>query len=192
MQNELIEKVKDLSKQTKHRPILIAIEGRCASGKTTLATEMTTVLNANVIHMDHFFLPPLKRTLKRENEPGGNVDYERVFELLTFAKENKEFSYQPYDCHTKTLGPAISFQPKDYLIVEGSYSVHPKLIHFYDYKIFVDVDEKTQLERIRKRNGEKQLEIFKEKWIPFEEKYLLTFNIQNQCDYYIEKKEGKL
>ena len=36
---------------------VIAIDGRCASGKTTLARELAERLGAGVIHMDDFFLP---------------------------------------------------------------------------------------------------------------------------------------
>lgn len=35
--------------------LLIAIDGRAASGKTTLAAMLQKELNCNVVHMDHFF-----------------------------------------------------------------------------------------------------------------------------------------
>ena len=63
------------------RPFVIAIDGRAASGKSTLAEQLSTLLEADVIHMDDFFLQPYQRTPERLAEIGGNVDYER------FAKE---------------------------------------------------------------------------------------------------------
>ena len=61
----------------KEAPLVIAIDGRCAAGKTTLAARLKDERNCNVIHMDHFFLQQEQRTEKRLKEPGGNVDYER-------------------------------------------------------------------------------------------------------------------
>ena len=37
-------------------PFLIAIDGRCAAGKTTFAEKLSSIMECSVIHMDHFFL----------------------------------------------------------------------------------------------------------------------------------------
>ena len=36
--------------------VLVAIDGRCAAGKTTLAASLQAQLACNVFHMDDFFL----------------------------------------------------------------------------------------------------------------------------------------
>ena len=56
---------------------ILAIDGRCASGKTTIATELAHTLNADLIHMDDFFLRPEQRTPERLAIPGENIDHER-------------------------------------------------------------------------------------------------------------------
>ena len=71
----LEEKLRQQVRQDK--PLLVAIDGRCASGKSTLAKDLQKQLDCNVIHMDDFYLQPHQRTTKRLREPGGNVDYER-------------------------------------------------------------------------------------------------------------------
>lgn len=35
-------------------PFLIAIDGRCAAGKTTFAEKLSSIMECSVIHMDHF------------------------------------------------------------------------------------------------------------------------------------------
>lgn len=35
--------------------LLVAIDGRCAAGKTTIAAKLQELCSCNVIHMDHFF-----------------------------------------------------------------------------------------------------------------------------------------
>ena len=46
-------------------PFLLAIDGRCAAGKTTLTTELAEQWDCNVIHMDDFYLPFRDRTPER-------------------------------------------------------------------------------------------------------------------------------
>ena len=46
-------------------PMMIAIDGRCAAGKTTLADRLKEEFDCSVIHMDHFFLQPKQRTKQR-------------------------------------------------------------------------------------------------------------------------------
>ena len=58
--------------------LLVAIDGRCGAGKTTLASFLQNKIEATVFHMDDFFLRPEQRTAERLNTPGGNVDRERL------------------------------------------------------------------------------------------------------------------
>lgn len=79
--------------------IVLAIDGRCASGKTTLANQLQKKLGGTIIHLDDFFLRPEQRTPERYAEPGGNVDYERFEkEVLIPLKEERDFIYYPFDC----------------------------------------------------------------------------------------------
>ena len=60
--------------------IIVAIDGKCTSGKTTLASKLEQIYDCNVFHMDDFFLRPEQRTRSRFAGVGGNVDYERFQE----------------------------------------------------------------------------------------------------------------
>ena len=63
-----------------NRPLVVAIDGRCAAGKSSFAQKLQEETGCNVVSMDHFFLPPERRTPERLAEPGGNVDWERCLE----------------------------------------------------------------------------------------------------------------
>ena len=56
---------------------VIALDGRAASGKSTLSEDVRKVMDVDIVHMDDFFLPKELRTPERFLEPGGNVHYER-------------------------------------------------------------------------------------------------------------------
>lgn len=163
--------------------ILIAIDGRCAAGKTTLAGQLQTMCGCNVIHMDQFFLRPEQRNEARLAEPGGNVDYERVLtEVMIPLKKGEAFSYRPYSCSEQRLVEAVSVQPNKITIIEGSYSCHPTLVSYYDFKVFLTVGKEEQMRRIEKRNGTEKAEMFRNKWIPLEEAYFAAYPVKEQCD----------
>lgn len=175
----IIEKIETLSLDR----CIVAIDGRCASGKTTLAEELGSMLDCSVIHMDDFFLQPNQRTEMRLNEAGGNIDYERfLYEVINPIQRNANFSYRPFDCHSLGFKEAKEIFVTNAVIIEGAYACHPKFADIYDLKVFLDVDKKEQLKRIEKRNGKNQLLAFENKWIPMEEKYFKEFSIKEMCD----------
>lgn len=181
VQSELVKKISILSE--KNRFVLVAIDGRCGSGKTTLAERLKKELSASIVHLDDFFLRPQQRSKERLEEPGGNVDYERFYdEVLVSLLKNKDFSYRPYSCADGKLGEPV-FVPKNKItIVEGSYSCHPKFWDSFDLHVFLDVPPDEQLRRIVARNGQDSIEAFKNRWIPLEEKYFAAFDIKNRCE----------
>ncbi|MBQ3005643.1 MAG: hypothetical protein IJD88_06890, partial [Clostridia bacterium] len=180
---DILEAVSAIDQKSETKKVIVAIDGRCASGKSTIAGNLNKIFNCQVVHMDDFFLPYEKRTPERLAEPGGNIDYERFeSEVLTKIRNEKEFSYGIFDCSTGKIESERTIKPSKITIVEGSYSLHPRFGNSYDVKVFVLTDYETQLQRIINRNGEKMLKLFKEKWIPMEENYFNAFDIETLAD----------
>lgn len=166
---------------------VIAIDGCCASGKTTLAAELSEHFGMQVIHMDDFFLLPEMRTAERLAQTGGNIHYERfIDEVICGIKSGAEFSYRIFSCKKGDFSGETAIDPQKPIIIEGAYSLHPEIPDIYDLKIFLDADPEIRLKRIKNRNGAEGLEIFKEKWIPLENRYFEKFDIKNKCDLVIE------
>ena len=183
--NMLVEKIKALSSQEKL--FIVAIDGRCASGKTTLANELFCRLECNVIHADEFFLQPFQRTKARLSEAGGNLDRERLLsQVLEPLRQKGEACYKPFICHSMSFGDEIRLTEKKITIVEGSYSCHPELIEYYDLTVFLDVDSELQKKRILERNGEEKLKDFLQMWIPLEEKYFKECHTKQKADIVID------
>lgn len=166
---------------------VVAIEGRCAAGKSSAADWLSQRFDVPVVHMDHFFLRPEKRTRERLAKPGENVDHERFREeVLEPLRLGEAVSYRPWSCRTETLGEPIALKPSSVVLVEGSYSCHPALWDYYDRRVFLTVDPEEQLRRIEARDGPSQLPVFREKWIPLEERYFSAFQVEERCDYQLE------
>ena len=168
-------------------PFIMAIDGRCASGKTTLAAELQSVLCCNVVHMDDFYLPFSQRTEEIMAKPGGNIDYRKLInEVLRPLMSGNNVSYHPYDAHADKLLPSVQLDPSGVTILEGSYSFHPVLRFACQMSIFLDVLPDKQLERLRQRNLER-IEAFRKVWIPREEEYLKVFQVKEKCDFLISE-----
>lgn len=162
---------------------LIAIDGRCAAGKTTLAALLSEKTGFAVIHADSFFLRPEQRTEERLSTPGGNIDYERLKgEVLQPISRGAPFSYRRFDCKTMSFAESVFVENDKPIIIEGSYSCHPELWDNYDFRIFLTTDPATQLKRIELRNGAERVPDFRDRWIPLEEKYFAAFCIAKRCD----------
>lgn len=163
--------------------VLVAIDGRCAAGKTTLAASLQAQLECNVFHMDDFFLRPEQRTSERLHQPGGNVDYERFLtEVLRPLHDGQAVTYRPYDCHTQQLHAPVRAEVRAVSIIEGSYSCHPALWDLYDLHVFLSVGLEEQRRRIAARSGEKMLPMFTNVWIPMEETYFAQFRVAERAD----------
>lgn len=166
---------------------VIAIDGRCASGKTTFAGMLADRMGAGVIHMDDFFLPMSLRTDKRLSEPGGNVHYERFCkEVLPCIKKPDGFTYRRFDCSRMELSGERIVAASNIRVVEGAYSCHPAFGYYADVRIFLDVAEDEQARRIAHRNGAEALVVFKQRWIPMEESYFTAFGVMKQADFVIK------
>lgn len=183
--NQIISDIHSIQKDQ----IVISIDGRCASGKTTLADYLSKQLDANLFHMDDYFLRVEQRTKERYEEAGGNVDRERFMDEIGSKLHAKDdIVYQPFDCKTFTLKEKRVIKQTKITIVEGSYSMHAYLRNLYDYSIYLTIDPTLQLERIKKRNPNK-VDVFIEKWIPLEEKYFQVNHLDKICNILVKAEE---
>lgn len=167
--------------------VTLAIEGGSAAGKTTLAALLCERYGAAVFHTDDFFLRTEQRTPERLAEIGGNMDRERLeSDVLQPLQRRETVRFRPFDCRTMTLGDEVQVTPRPLTVVEGAYSMHPKLAAYYDLAVFLDVDPTLQQARIRTRNTPDQAVCFFAEWIPREQAYFVATNVKERCDVVIE------
>lgn len=157
--------------------LLIAIDGPCGSGKTTLAALLCRILVCPCVHMDDFHMPHARKTPERMAQPGGNSDRERLLaEVLLPWREGRAVTYRPYDCAADGPGGPIALSTCPVLVLEGSYAHHPDLARLTDVSVFVRVGREEQLRRIAARSPEK-LQQFIDRWIPLEDSYFRAFQL---------------
>jgi uridine kinase len=169
---------------------VIAVDGCCASGKTTCSLELADVLGAGLIHMDDFFLPLNLRTEKRLAAPGGNIHYERfIDEVLPNIASPAAFTYRRFDCQALDYTQDIPVRASAWRVAEGAYACHPLLGEYMDLRLFFHVGPAEQLKRIRQRDGEEALQNFIRRWIPMENSYFQAFQIRENADMVLQTYE---
>lgn len=163
-------------------PVIIAIDGVCGGGKSTLGEALMAKYECNLFHMDDFFLRPEQRTVDRLAQPGGNVDYERFqAEVFSHLSDESGFSYRPFSCRTMTYREPVRVLRRRLNVIEGAYSCHPYFGDVYQARFFVEVSPEIQQKRLLARNGVERYQRFVREWIPMENRYFDAFSIRQQC-----------
>jgi len=179
----ILTRAADLLSEKDGNAVLIAIDGRCGSGKSTLGEALRETGRVQLIHMDDYYLRPEQRGEERYQTPGENVDHERFLEeLLGPLSQGGEGVYRPYRFHERRFLEAVKIKPEGIIVIEGSYSHHPLLAGYYDRKYFLDISKEEQEARIRQRGGAEAWAGFRDRWIPLEELYFKECKVRERAD----------
>lgn len=163
-------------------PLVVAIEGGAATGKSTLASQLARRFDAPVIPMDDFFLPPDLRTGERLAERGGNIHYERFdLQVAQPLREHRTAVYDVYDCHADRIIGQRRVEPGPLTIVEGVYSLHPRYRDVMNLRILLQTSPETQDKRLRAR-GPWLYRSFRDVWLPLERAYFEAEDFPALCD----------
>ncbi|MHB8961632.1 MAG: uridine kinase family protein [Saccharofermentanales bacterium] len=169
--------------QSDSSSVLAAIDGNSGAGKSWLSGLIGSIYDCNLFHADDFFLRPEQRTQERLSEPGGNVDYERLeSEVYSQISKGFPFEYRKFDCSVMAYGDTVKVDPRRLNVIEGSYSLHPKLSGYCGLKVFLKIPPARQAKRVLERNGPILYQRFEREWIPKENLYFKTFHIEQNCD----------
>ena len=175
------------------RPFLIAVDGRCGSGKTGFSGIVDQLIPGfkHIAHMDDLYLPWEKRPPDWMETPAGNMDLERLQrEILLPVRSGTPLAYPPFLPDGPVLdeyGEPIDVDPDDVelILVEGTYSQHPSLAKYYDYKIFLTCDREEQTRRLQVREGE-YFPTFDRVWRTLEERYFAACGTEEAADLVVD------
>ena len=165
---------------------ILAIDGRCGSGKSSLGALLERLYPCTLVHMDDFYMPPEGRQENWMEIPAGNMDLERFErEVLQPAAAEEEILYRPYLCRTGELSEGTVLPGRSLTVVEGSYSHHPTLAGYYARKVFLTCEKGEQLRRLQEREGA-YFPRFLNIWMPLEERYFQAFQIVKNAQLIVD------
>ena len=167
-------------------PVLLGIDGRCGSGKTTLANWLAQQLHCSVLHTDDFYLPLSARCENWQQQPGANMDFYRLRqEVLQPLLCAQPAQYRAYSCAAGAFLPPTPLPSAPLTILEGSYSLHPALQTEFAVRVFVTCPPDVQAARLQAREGARYTQ-FVQRWIPLEEGYFAAHDPAARCDFVLD------
>lgn len=139
--------------------VIIAGEGRCGSGKTTITSKLN---NVTVINVDTFF---------SENKEE-RLNFSLLTDVLKKIKDpsNNTIEYDSYCCRENRRVHKL-VKLNNVVIIEGVYSYDAKVRSLYDKLVFFVSSKETQQKRLFERENEYYYNKYMNNWIPREEEY---------------------
>ncbi|WP_184833109.1 uridylate kinase [Allocatelliglobosispora scoriae] len=147
-------------------PVRVAVDGRPAAGKTTLADELAAVLREQgreVIRasIDDFLLPVAQRHRRGEDSAEGcyhdSFDFDTLYRALLDPLGpggDRRFHQVVYDRGTDTsiVQPVTTASADAVLLFDGVFLMRPELVQRWELRIFVSVAFEETLQRARTRD----------------------------------------
>lgn len=147
---------------------IIALDGKCCSGKTTISTLLEKESDVTIIHVDDFF--------DKSSTDLGINSQRLIKEVFNTIALHKPLTYNKWDCTNKRYQNVIINNVKPLVIVEGVYSSNPELIDRYQGIIYLNIDDYNQMHRLQSR-PKNLISRFISEWIPRENNYFKKYNI---------------
>jgi len=139
------------------RPLIVALDGRSAVGKTTLAAALGERLGAAVIEGDDFYAGG---TGVRAEAPAALVaaciDWQRQRHVLEALRAGEEAAWHAFDWEAFDGGlcaEATVKAPAPIVILEGVYAARPELADLIDIAVMLRTDEGLRESRLLAREG---------------------------------------
>lgn len=180
----LFKQIEDHLKNKKR--LIMAIDGPCTSGKTTLATRIAKRYPANIYHLDDFYLTQVAKETVNRDQAGWNSDHQRfIDDVLKPLQTGKPVSYRAFNCQEQRLLKQVVIKSQPVEIIEGVYAHHPKYRRYYNLTVFLSIEEQAQQARLLVRNGAKGRARFNAMWIPLENEYFDYYDIIKKANMVI-------
>lgn len=155
------------------RPFTVALDGRSASGKTTLAAALAEILDAAVIEGDDFYTGGTEaRTEPPVELVKLCIDWKQQRGVLEALRAGQEASWHAFDWDAfdgRICEEPVVMSPRPIVILEGVYASRPELEDLIDVKILVRADEALRESRMVAREG--TITPWQRKWETAEEYY---------------------
>ena len=157
-------------------PVLVALDGRSAVGKSTLAQQIAARAAALVIDGDDFYRGGDDAFWQARN-PAEKVDlaidWRRQRALLTKLQRGEPARWQPYDWEVDDgrLAAEVNVVPAAVVILDGAYSARRELADLFALRALLDVPRQVRRERLLRREGERYRAEWESRWSEAEDLY---------------------
>jgi uridine kinase len=146
--------------------------------------------DAEIVHVDDFYLPSRLRSKNAAESIAADFDLQRLRQQVLEPLSRDEPGYfQQYDWIRDELAGFKSVPAGGVVIIEGIYALLPPLTDCYDYRIWVECPYEMRLARGLARDGESARDLWVNRWMPAEDRYVRTFQPQKKADLVVDASE---
>jgi uridine kinase len=191
-------------------PLLVAIDGRTAAGKTTLADELVAPIErlgrpTIRIGIDDFHLPRAERRQRGCDLPAWQSYYLHAFDypairaaLLPLRPSgDRWYRRARFDLlHDTPIVEQPRLAPADAVVlVDGVFLYRPELDDLWNMRLFVDVDAADTLRRGPPRDVawhgavDAAIPAYENRYIPGEEHYLALIDPRGRADIIVDNRD---
>ena len=161
----VLQRVESLD-ATPDRPVVVAIDGRSGTGKSTFAAGLARSLTASLIEGDDFYAGgTVLHDLSDEALAALCIDWRLQRRVLSTLKSGRQAHYHPFDWEAfdgSLAAHAVTIAPSPILLLEGVYAGRPELRDLVDFSILLTLPESERVERVLKREG--AVSAWEEQW----------------------------
>ncbi len=189
--NGAIQRITDLSRTV--TPLVVAIDGRSGTGKSTLAEYIAREVGATVIDQDDIYSGGSLedwRKLTPSEKVDRVIDWRCVrAEVLEPLRAGKVATWHPFDWETMAGRSAISIsaEPSPIVMLDGAYSSRRELADLIDLSILVVLPEAERQRRLQLREGEEFFSEWQAVWDEAEAHYFGVLRPPHLFDIVIER-----
>jgi len=151
-------------------PLVVAIDGHGAAGKSLLAQAAGELLEAAVVHLDDFFREAGTGAGAGESPMAAYYDWQRARrEALAPLRAGQRAAWRAFDWETNAYLPElVSVGPATLVLVEGVSATADALADLIDRSVLVVTPQPERIERLHERIDEA---VWDEAWLAAEGAY---------------------
>ena len=166
-------------------PLVLALDGRCGSGKTTLANGLAAQFRLHPAAHGRFLLaarpaqPGLGAHPLRQHGP-----YPLAGRSPAPAYAGQPVDHRAYSCREGGFSAPAQLPAQPLVILEGSYSHHPLLRPYETLRVFVTCTKAEQTRRLQAREGARYAD-FAARYAE-EEGIFAQYGVAENADFVVE------
>lgn len=158
-------------------PILLAVDGRSGTGKSTLAARVATLTGAAVIDGDDFYTggsDAYWEARSAEEKIDLVIDWRRQRHVLETLADGRPASWHPYNWEADDGSLAtheLTCPATEVIILEGAYAARPELADVLTHRVLLEAGEAVRRERLLRREGAQYRAEWEARWLEAETLY---------------------